>query len=114
MPRKKGFYSSYTPAQPGQAQQHGRGAGQQEQLPDFLSGYHPDLLIRKGDEAIVVEVKRHLTLMQGALVGREAAGHRQQRARVSSCPDEGFPEPLDHQVAGGLLHGARGLETPST
>lgn len=34
----------------------------QEQLPDFLSGYHPDLLIRKGDEAIVVEVKSRASL----------------------------------------------------
>ena len=28
-----------------------------EQLPDFLSGYQPDLIVRKGDEAIIVEVK---------------------------------------------------------
>jgi len=34
----------------------------QEQLPDFLSGYHPDLLIRKGDEARVVEVKSRVAL----------------------------------------------------
>jgi hypothetical protein len=34
----------------------------QEQLPDFLSGYHPDLLIRKGNEAIVVEVKSRTSL----------------------------------------------------
>jgi uncharacterized protein YutE (UPF0331/DUF86 family) len=34
----------------------------QEQLPDFLSGYHPDLLIRKGDEARVVEVKSRAAL----------------------------------------------------
>ena len=32
------------------------------QLPDFLSGYRPDLLIRKGDEAIVVEVKSRSSL----------------------------------------------------
>jgi Holliday junction resolvase len=36
----------------------------QEQLPDFLFGYHPDLLIRKGDEAIVVEVKSRTSLAQ--------------------------------------------------
>jgi len=34
----------------------------QEQLPDFLSGYHPDLLIRKGEEARVVEVKSRAAL----------------------------------------------------
>lgn len=34
----------------------------QEQLPEFLSGYHPDLLIRKGDKAIVVEVKSRTSL----------------------------------------------------
>lgn len=33
-----------------------------EQLPDFLAGYRPDLLIRKGDEAIVVEVKSRSSL----------------------------------------------------
>src|SRR5215813_7473808 len=32
------------------------------QLPDFLSGYCPDLLVRKGDEAIVVEVKSRSSL----------------------------------------------------
>ena len=33
-----------------------------EQLPDFLSGYQPDVLIRKGTEAIVVEVKTRSSL----------------------------------------------------
>jgi hypothetical protein len=33
-----------------------------EQLPDFLSGYHPDLLVRKGDEAIIGEVKSRSSL----------------------------------------------------
>lgn len=33
-----------------------------EHLPDFLAGYHPDLLIRKGEEAIVVEVKSRASL----------------------------------------------------
>ena len=33
-----------------------------EQLPDFLSGYKPDLLIRKGDEAVVVKVKSRSSL----------------------------------------------------
>ena len=44
----------------------------QEQLPDFLSGYHPDLLIRKGDEAIVVEVKSRTSLAKETQV-RELA-----------------------------------------
>ncbi len=44
----------------------------QEQLPDFLSGYHPDLLIRKGDEAIVVEVKSRASLAKETQV-RELA-----------------------------------------
>ena len=34
----------------------------QEPLPDFLSGYHPDLLVRKGDEARVVVVKSRASL----------------------------------------------------
>ena len=34
----------------------------QNQLPDFLSGYHPDLLVRKGDEARVVVVKSRASL----------------------------------------------------
>jgi len=34
----------------------------QEQLPDFLSGYHPDLLARKGDEVRVVAVKSRASL----------------------------------------------------
>ena len=33
-----------------------------EQLPDFLSGYQPDLIVRKGDEAIIVEVKTRSSL----------------------------------------------------
>ncbi len=33
-----------------------------EQLPDFLSVYRPNLLARKGDEAIVVEVKSRTSL----------------------------------------------------
>jgi len=33
-----------------------------EQLPDFLSSYHPDLLIRKGDEAKIVEIKSRSSL----------------------------------------------------
>jgi len=35
-----------------------------EQLPDFLAGYHPDLLIRKGDEAIVVEGRSRSSLVK--------------------------------------------------
>src|SRR5262249_60101717 len=34
----------------------------QEQLPDFLSGYHLDLLVRKGDEAGGVGVKSRAAL----------------------------------------------------
>ena len=34
----------------------------QEQLPQFLSGYHPDLLIRKDNEATVVKVKTRSSL----------------------------------------------------
>ena len=33
-----------------------------EQLPAFLSGYQPDLLLRKGDESILVEVKTRSSL----------------------------------------------------
>jgi REase_AHJR-like len=33
-----------------------------EQLPKFLAGYHPDVLVQKGDEAIIVEVKSRSSL----------------------------------------------------
>src|SRR3954470_2751922 len=33
-------------------------------LPNFLSGYHPDLLVRRGDEAVVVEVKARSSLVK--------------------------------------------------
>ena len=36
----------------------------QEQLPDFLSGYHPNLLVRKGNEARVVVVKSRASFAQ--------------------------------------------------
>ncbi len=32
-------------------------------LPDFLAGYRPDLILRKGDESIVVEVKSRESLI---------------------------------------------------
>jgi uncharacterized protein YutE (UPF0331/DUF86 family) len=38
------------------------------QLPDFLSGYRPDLLVRKGDEAIVVEVTSRSSLAKDAQI----------------------------------------------
>jgi len=38
------------------------------QLPDFLSGYRPNLLVRKGDEAIVVEVKSRSSLAKDAQI----------------------------------------------
>jgi hypothetical protein len=39
-----------------------------EQLPDFLAGYHPDILIRKGNETIVVEVKSRSSLAKAPQV----------------------------------------------
>jgi hypothetical protein len=33
-----------------------------EQLPEFLAGYHPDLLVRRGDEATIVVVKSRSSL----------------------------------------------------
>jgi uncharacterized protein YutE (UPF0331/DUF86 family) len=36
------------------------------QLPDFLSGYYPDILVRRGDEAIVVAVKSRSSLAKDA------------------------------------------------
>jgi hypothetical protein len=43
-----------------------------EQLPEFLSGYHPDLLARRGDEAVVVEVKSRSSLAKDSRI-RELA-----------------------------------------
>ena len=34
----------------------------QEQLPSFLTGYHPDLLLRKASEGVVIEVKSRTSL----------------------------------------------------
>jgi hypothetical protein len=39
-----------------------------EQLPDFISGYDPALLIRKGKEAIVVEVKSRSSLAKDSRI----------------------------------------------
>ena len=33
-----------------------------EQLPEFLAGHHPAMLVQKGDEAIIVEVKSRSSL----------------------------------------------------
>jgi REase_AHJR-like len=33
-----------------------------EQLPEFLAGYQPDVLVQRGDEAIIVEVKSRSSL----------------------------------------------------
>ena len=35
-----------------------------EQLPEFLAGYRPDLLVRKGDEAIVIAVQARSSLVR--------------------------------------------------
>ena len=33
-----------------------------EQLPEFLANYHPDILVKRSDEAIIVEVKSRSSL----------------------------------------------------
>lgn len=43
-----------------------------DQLPDFLREFRPDLIVRKGDESIVVEVKSRRTLSQNPQI-REMA-----------------------------------------
>ena len=47
----------------------------QEQLPPFLTGYHPDILLRKADEdeAVIVEVKSRRSLAKESQI-REMAG----------------------------------------
>ncbi len=35
----------------------------QDQLPSFLTGYRPDMILRKGDESVVVEVKSRESLI---------------------------------------------------
>jgi hypothetical protein len=35
-----------------------------EQLPEFLAGYQPDVLVQRGDEAIIVEVKSRSSLLK--------------------------------------------------
>ena len=46
----------------------------QDQLPTFLTGYHPDMLLRKADEdeAIVVEVKSRTSLAKEPQIGELA------------------------------------------
>jgi hypothetical protein len=39
-----------------------------EQLPDFLSNFHPDLLARKGDEATIIEVKSRSSLAKDSQI----------------------------------------------
>lgn len=41
----------------------------EQQLPSFLSAYQPDLLIRKNDETVVVEVKTRASLAQQPYLG---------------------------------------------
>lgn len=43
-----------------------------EQLPEFLSGFHPDLLIRKGEKTTIVEVKSRRSLAKDVQI-RELA-----------------------------------------
>lgn len=43
-----------------------------EQLPPFLTGYHPDLLLRKASEGVVVEVKSRTSLAKESQI-RELA-----------------------------------------
>lgn len=45
-------------------------------LPDFLTGYRPDLILRKGDESIVVEVKS-----RESLIGYPKLGDLDERLR---------------------------------
>lgn len=45
----------------------------QAQLPPFLAGYHPDLLLRRAGESVVVDVKARKSLAKDAQV-RELAG----------------------------------------
>jgi Holliday junction resolvase-like predicted endonuclease len=39
-----------------------------EQLPEFLAGYQPDVLVRRGDEAIIVEVKSRSSLARDSRI----------------------------------------------
>jgi hypothetical protein len=39
-----------------------------EQLPEFLAGYRPDVLVQRGDEAIIVEVKSRSSLTKDSRI----------------------------------------------
>jgi REase_AHJR-like len=39
-----------------------------EQLPEFLAGYQPDVLVQRGDEAIIVEVKSRSSLAKDSRI----------------------------------------------
>lgn len=59
-----------------------------ESLPDFLAGYQPDLIARRGKETVVVEVKSRKSLADEPQV-RELArllqGKRALELRTSGC-----------------------------
>ena len=47
-------------------------APSQEQLPDFLAGYHPDLLLSKAGKLVVVEVKSRASLAKEPQINKMA------------------------------------------
>ena len=50
----------------------------QEQLPEFLAGFRPDMVVHKEDESVVIEVKRHASLHKNSEVAELARKLRSQ------------------------------------
>ncbi|MCH8108930.1 MAG: hypothetical protein IIB15_02275 [Chloroflexi bacterium] len=75
-----------------------------EQLPDFLSGYRPDLLIRKDNETVVVEVKTRSSLVKDPSV-------RDLARLIQAEPDWSFElVVVDEEEKLGLPEGAHPSE----
>lgn len=89
-----------------------------DQLPTVLAGYRPDIIARRGDETVVVEVKSRHSLRRPpqlealAKAVRELPGWRFEL--VVARPDIAFPlpeltEPWDEDQVSEALHEARQL-----
>ena len=92
----------------------------QTQLPPFLAGYHPDLLLHKASESVVVDVRARKSLAKDSQV-RELAGLLRAQTGWSfelvlvdvreqiSAPEDARPF-----TSKDIMHGAAEAEHPSS
>ena len=89
-----------------------------EQLPEYIAGYGPDMLVQKGDQAIIVEVKSRSSLTKDPRI-RELARLVQAKPHwnfelvfVGEEEQLGAPEgahPFERDEFYELLRGRKGL-----